>query len=155
MITCDVILRAYFNCFTPSAFHIFSQRASGFCCFLLYIALFKGFFSSDFLVPWVAVLSIHICLLQSLGHILSQRRKKHLIRPGLQTMIPRRPCEYSDHFVFVPHGRSVTIFLLLNIFVPESAWNNAGSQLDSSFAARKPSPDQHWTTNCHRGRIIT
>ena len=42
-------------------------------------------------------------------HQMSQGRKKHMARPGLEPRTSRIPCEHSDHWATEPHGRSVTI----------------------------------------------
>ena len=55
----------------------------------------------------------------------SQGRKKHMARPGLEPRTSRRPCEHSDHWATEPHGRPATISPCLIRFVPESARNHA------------------------------
>ena len=42
------------------------------------------------------------------GHQMSQGRKKHMARPGLEPRTSRRPCEHSDHWATEPHGRPAT-----------------------------------------------
>ena len=39
---------------------------------------------------------------------MSQRRKKHMARPGLEPRTSRKPCEHSDHWATEPHGRPVS-----------------------------------------------
>ena len=65
-------------------------------------------------------------LLQSILKV-SQGRKKHMARPGLEPRTSRRPCEHSDHWATEPHGRPLTISPCLIRFVPESARNHAGT----------------------------
>ena len=48
------------------------------------------------------------------GHQMSQGRKKHMARPGLEPRTSRIPCEHSEYWATEPHGRPVTIFPLLN-----------------------------------------
>ena len=57
----------------------------------------------------------------------SQGRKKHMARPGLELRTSRIPCEHSDHWATEPHGRPVKISPCLIRLVPESAWNHAGT----------------------------
>ena len=56
---------------------------------------------------------------------MSQGRKKHMARPGLEPRTSRTPCEHSDHWATEPHGRPVTIPPCLIRFVHESARNHA------------------------------
>ena len=58
---------------------------------------------------------------------MSQGRKKHMARPGLEARTSRIPCEHSEHWATEPHGQSVTISRCLIRFVPESARNHAGT----------------------------
>ena len=82
---------------------------------------------------------------------MSQGRKKHMARPGLEPRTSRTLCEHSDHWATEPHGRPVTISPCLIRFVPKSARN----WQDSPFAARSLSMDPHWATKCHRGEKST
>ena len=63
----------------------------------------------------------------TLSHQMSQGRKRHMARPGLEPRTSRKPCEYSDHWAIGPHGRPVKISPCLIRFVPESARNHAGT----------------------------
>ena len=58
---------------------------------------------------------------------MSQERKKHTARPGLEPRTSRIPCEHSDYWTTEPHGRPVTISSCLIRFVPESGRNHAGT----------------------------
>ena len=57
----------------------------------------------------------------------SQGRKKHTARPGLEPRTSRIPCEHSDDWATEPHGRPVTISPCLIRLVPESDQNHAGT----------------------------
>ena len=45
----------------------------------------------------------------TLSHQMSQGKKKHMARPGLEPRTSRRPCEQSDHWATKPHSRPVTL----------------------------------------------
>ena len=70
--------------------------------------------------------------------IMSQGRKKHTARPGLESRTPRTPCEHSDHWATESHGQPATISPCLIRFVPESARNHDGTDetVPSLLAAR-------------------
>ena len=87
----------------------------------------------------------------TLSHQMSQGRKKHMARPGLEPRTSRIPCEHSDHWATEPHGRPVTISPCLIRFVPKSARNHAGIDETVPFAVRSPSTSPHWATKHHRG----
>ena len=57
--------------------------------------------------------------------LVSQGRKKHMARPGLEPRTSRISCEHSDHWATEPQGRPVTIFPCLIRVVPESVRNHA------------------------------
>ena len=63
---------------------------------------------------------------------MSQWRKKHMTRPGLEPRTSCTLCEHSDNWATQPHRRPVTISPCLIRFVPKSALN-------------------WWATKCHRG----
>ena len=79
------------------------------------------------------------------GHQMSQGRKKHMARPGLEPRTSRIPCEHSDHWATEPNGRPVTISPCLIRFVPESARNHAGTDetVPLLLAARATPPHSH------------
>ena len=65
----------------------------------------------------------------TLSHQMSQGRKKHMARPGLEPRTSLIPCEHSGHWATEPQSRPVTISPCLIRFVPESARNHAGVPL--------------------------
>ena len=69
---------------------------------------------------------------------MSQGRKKHMARLGLEPRTSRIPCEHSDHLDTEPHGRPVIISPYLIRFVPETARNHAGTDetVPTLFATR-------------------
>ena len=54
------------------------------------------------------------------GHQMSQGRKYHKVRPGLEPRTSRIPCEHSDHKTTKPHGRPVAT---LTYVILQTCWN--------------------------------
>ena len=86
--------------------------SSGYVCFQELLMIFIGF----------AVLRFSL-------KCMSQGRKKHMARRGLEPRTSRIPCEH--HWATEPHGRSVAIFYCLIRFVLESAQKHA--ETDETF----------------------
>ena len=86
------------------------------------------------------------------GRQMSQGRKKHMARPGLEPRTSRIPCEHSDHWATEPHGRPVTISPCLIRFVPESTRNHTGTDetVPKLLAARARTHTDHQMS---QGRI--
>ena len=94
-------------------------------------------------------LDITVCLrwrhrstLECTEHMfMSQGRKKHTARPGLESRTSRIPCEHSHHWATEPHGRPVTSSPCL------IARNHGGSDETVTFVARSPSTALCWAPN--------
>ena len=98
---------------------------------------------------------LNVCPKLTLNISMSQGRKKHTARPGLEPRTCRIPCEHSDHWDTEPYGRPVTISLCLIKIRPRICSELCRNRRDSPFAARSPSTDPYWATKCHRGGIST